>query len=73
MNTAVTDERWRSVDEVAEYLGVKRDTLYKLITRKNLPAHKLGRLWRFKFSEVDEWMRSDKLKRSRKGNEKRSP
>ena len=66
MNSAVSEERWRSADEVVEYLGVKRDTLYKLITRKNLPAHKLGRLWRFKFSEVDDWMRSNKEKKQRK-------
>jgi excisionase family DNA binding protein len=66
MNPAVHEERWRSVDEIVQYLGVKRDTLYKLIIRKNLPAHKLGRLWRFKVSEVDEWMRSDKKKNRRK-------
>jgi len=51
-------ERWLSVDEIAEYLGVKRDTVYKWITRKNLPAHKAGRLWKFKVSEVDTWVRT---------------
>ena len=25
-----------------------------------IPAHKLGRLWRFKISEIDEWVRSGK-------------
>lgn len=51
-------ERWLSVDEIAEHLGVKRDTVYKWITRKNLPAHKAGRLWKFTVSEVDAWVRS---------------
>jgi len=52
-------ERWLSVDEIAEHLGVKRDTVYKWITRKSLPAHKAGRLWKFKVSEVDEWVRGN--------------
>ena len=50
------EDRWFSVDEIAEYLGVKRDTVYKWIGRKSMPAHKLGRLWKFKKSEVDEWV-----------------
>lgn len=50
------DGRWRSVDEIAVYLGVKRDTIYKWIDRKHLPAHKIGRLWKFRKSEVDEWV-----------------
>jgi excisionase family DNA binding protein len=36
-------DRWYSIEEVAEYLGVKRDTLYKWIVRKQMPAHKVGR------------------------------
>ena len=52
------DDRWLSVDEIAVYLGVKRDTVYKWIARKSMPAHKVGRLWKFRRSEVDEWVRS---------------
>jgi excisionase family DNA binding protein len=62
------ENRWFSVDEVAEYLGVKRDTLYKWIQRKELPAHKVGRLWKFKINEVDGWVRSGRAKDSRKTN-----
>lgn len=51
-------ERWVSVDEVARHLGIKRDTLYKWIKRTDIPAHKVGRLWKFKLSEVDLWARS---------------
>jgi len=53
----MTEDRWHSVDEVAAYLGVKRDTLYKWIDRKNMPAHKVGRLWKFKLKEVDKWVK----------------
>jgi excisionase family DNA binding protein len=52
-------DRWLSVDEIASYLGVKRDTVYKWIDRKNLPAHKVGRLWKFRKQEVDEWVCSE--------------
>lgn len=45
-------ERWLSVDEIAAHLGVNPDTIYKWITRKSVPAHELGRLWKFLASEV---------------------
>jgi excisionase family DNA binding protein len=46
------------VDEVAEHLGVARDTVYGWIEHRGLPAHKIGRLWKFKLSKVDEWVRA---------------
>ena len=49
--------RWLSVDQIADYLGVKRDTIYKWIERKSMPAHKVGRLWKFRVDEVDAWIR----------------
>lgn len=53
-------EKWVSVDEVAIHLKVKPDTVYKWLERKNIPAHKVGRLWRFKISAIDAWVRSGK-------------
>lgn len=52
------DNRWLSVEEIAAYLGIKRDTVYKWIERKQMPAHKVGRLWKFKTQEVDAWVTS---------------
>ena len=54
------EERWLSVEEIAAYLGINRDTVYKWIIRKNMPAHKLGRLWKFKREEVDNWVLTGK-------------
>lgn len=51
------DERWLSVDEIAAHLGVSKDTVYKWISRKELPAHKVGKLWKFRVSEVDAWVK----------------
>ena len=55
---STTEDRWLSVDEIAAYLGIKRDTVYKWIERKSMPAHKVGILWKFKKEEIDEWVRS---------------
>jgi excisionase family DNA binding protein len=52
------DGRWLSVEEIAQYLGVKRDTIYKWLENKRMPAHKVGRLWKFQKNEVDIWVRS---------------
>jgi excisionase family DNA binding protein len=54
----VSEDRWLSVEEIADYLGLKRDTVYKWIDRKKMPAHKVGVLWKFKRDEIDEWVRS---------------
>ena len=44
--------------EICEYLGVSRDTVLAWIENRNMPAAKIGRLWKFKVSEVDVWMKS---------------
>ena len=49
------EDRWLSVDEIGNYLGVKRDTVYNWF-KKRMPAHKIDRLWKFKKDEVDEWV-----------------
>jgi excisionase family DNA binding protein len=51
-------EPWASVEDVAKHLGIAKDTVYRWIESKSLPAHKIGRLWKFKLTEVDEWVRS---------------
>ena len=53
-----TPEKWSSLDEIAEHLGVSKDAVYRWIANKKMPAHKIGRLWKFKISEVDDWIRS---------------
>lgn len=53
-----TPERWVGVEEVATHLGVNRDSVYRWVEKKGLPAHRVGRLFRFKLSEVDEWVRA---------------
>jgi excisionase family DNA binding protein len=51
-------EQWVSVEQIAQHLNVKAFTIYKWLERKEMPAHKVGRLWRFRTSEVDKWVES---------------
>lgn len=48
---------WVSVDDVARHLGVAKDTIYRWIETRGLPAHRVGRLWKLKIDEIDEWVR----------------
>jgi excisionase family DNA binding protein len=50
-------DRWMSVEEIAEYLGVSKDTVYSWLTNKGMPGHKVGRFWKFKRADVDIWVR----------------
>lgn len=49
-------EAWVGADEVARHLDVAKDTIYRWIETRGLPAHRVGRLWKFKLSEVDAWV-----------------
>ena len=49
-------EPWVSVDVVAKHLGIARDTVYRWIDAKGLPAHRIGRLWKFKLTQIDTWV-----------------
>ena len=62
------NDRWLSVEEISAYLGIKRETLYKWLAEKEMPAHKVGRLWKFRKDEVDEWVRTGEAD-SRKNHE----
>lgn len=59
--TARMSEPWVSVDDVARHLGVGKDSIYRWVDTKNLPAHRIGRLWKFRLSEVDDWVRSHRV------------
>ncbi|WP_313983333.1 helix-turn-helix domain-containing protein [uncultured Solobacterium sp.] len=55
----INDDRWISIEEAGIYLGVNKDTIRNWIKKENgIPAHKIGKLWKFKKSELDAWIKS---------------
>jgi excisionase family DNA binding protein len=50
------ENNWMTRTETALYLKVSRATLDRLLAQKKIPAYKVGRLWRFKKSEIDQWI-----------------
>jgi len=49
-------EPWVSLAEIAQHVGVSEDTVHRWIRVRKMPAHKVGRLWKFRLSEVDRWV-----------------
>ncbi|NTX64917.1 helix-turn-helix domain-containing protein [Myxococcus sp. CA051A] len=60
-------ESWGAGEEVAQHLGGVRNSIYRWIERHGLPAHRVGRLWMIKLSEVDEWVRAQGAAHEEKG------
>lgn len=57
----IGNNKWISIDEAAEYLGIKPGTIRDWIRKgKDIPAHKIGKQWKFKCSELDNWVSSGK-------------
>ena len=53
-----TEEGWVGIADVAAHLQVTKDSIYRWVDAKGLPAHRVGRLLRFRLSEIDEWVKS---------------
>ena len=59
MANDINNDKWINIDGAAEYLGVKPGTIRDWIRKeKGIPAHKTGKQWKFKCSELDEWVKS---------------
>ncbi len=46
-----------AIDEVAEFLGISKDTIYKMVNQRRIPFVKVGRLLRFERDALDAWIR----------------
>lgn len=51
-----SSERWLSVEEIADHLGVSKESIYRWLEHQKIPAHRVGKLWKFKATEVDDWV-----------------
>lgn len=49
-------EPWLTVDQIAQHLKLSKPTIFRFLEKGKIPAHKVGKQWRFKASEVDRWV-----------------
>jgi excisionase family DNA binding protein len=49
--------KWLSVKELASYMGISKGTVYRKLKANELPAHRVGKLWKFDKAEIDEWIK----------------
>ena len=55
------EKQWISIEELAEYLGISAVTIsFWIRSGKDIPAVRIGRQWRFRISDIDEWIKSGK-------------
>lgn len=49
-------QAWYSVKEMAIYLGISKESMYRMVKAKEIPCHRIGKLWRFNREEIDKWI-----------------
>lgn len=54
-------EKWVNLEDVAEHLSVSKDTVRTWMKEGKLPVYRAGKRYKFKISEVDEWLRKGKI------------
>ena len=54
-------EKWVNIEDVAEHLSMREDTVRTWVREKKLPCVKVGKRYKFKLSEIDEWIREGKI------------
>lgn len=59
------DDDILTIQEIAAYLKIKEKTAYDLAAKGKIPGFKVGGSWRFKRSQVDEWIEQQAVDRLR--------
>ena len=55
------EKQWISIEELSEYLGISAVTIrFWIRSGKDIPAVRIGRQWRFRIADIDEWIKSGK-------------
>jgi len=57
--------KWLTIEQIAEYLQVSKEKVYKLCQRGRMPASKVGGQWRFDVNEIDAWVREQRPKKKK--------
>ena len=54
-------EKWVNLEDVAMHISVSQDTIRTWIKEGKLPFYRAGKRYKFKISEIDEWVRQGKI------------
>lgn len=65
-------DKWLTIDQIARYLQVSKEKIYKLCQRGKMPAAKFGGQWRFKKEVVDQWLLGNQKRMPNKANRKKA-
>ena len=55
-----TNDNWIGIEDAASYMGVTKETIRNWIKKTDIPAHKIGKLWKFQKNELEKWIKSGK-------------
>ena len=53
-------EKWVSLEEIADHMGICKDTIRNYIKKEQIPFYRIGKQYKFKISEIDAWIESGK-------------
>lgn len=60
-NNEMNIEKWVNLEDIADHLGVSKDTVRTWIKDGKIPVYRAGKRYKFKISEVDEWVRNGRI------------
>jgi len=50
--------RLMTINELSEYLGLQKQTIYNWLHQKKISGLKVGKVWRFDRKYIDEWLKN---------------
>ena len=60
-NNEMNIEKWVNLEDIADHLSVSKDTVRTWIKDGKIPVYRAGKRYKFKISEVDEWVRNGRI------------
>jgi excisionase family DNA binding protein len=62
-------KRLMNIEELADYLRLRKQTIYNWLYQKKISGFKVGGVWRFDKREIDAWLRTKRLDLRTKEND----
>ncbi len=59
-------EQFLSIDEASSVLSLKKDTLYHMVSRRQIPHYKIRKLVRFRLSDIEAWIEARRVETDEK-------